>query len=629
MDNYVVGIDFGTSNCCLSYCNKDGDVKIILNECGGFITPSVMYFNDTGEIEYGMLARDISFTSIDKTNLISNLKRLVGTTNYTDLMRLNFIDLFKSNKILKSGDTYHFEINECKYSVSDLIQLYMKYLKRLIVDSLGKEFIGKVVITVPAYFNDNQRDFIKKCGEHVGFEVIRIINEPTAAALAYGYLKQKSNPEYIVVFDCGGGTTDLSLLYMDYNEKVYEVKSVIGDNILGGEDVTTHLYNHVLQKYPGFPQGISPGISNKIRKECEKVKCELSFKENSTVFIEGDVPFLLNINRNKFIDFCEPFFKKINHLIDLLLKNANINVELINNVVFVGGSSRIPHFETIFKKYLGNDVIINNEQNPDQIVGIGAGIQGYLLNNPEKDDTLLLDVVPMSLGVELLGGIMGVIVPKNTTIPVLRTREFTNSGNGEDIIEISIYQGDRVFVKDNLLLLKFEVSDSVLGNYKKGEIIVKISFDIDCNGMISVNAEFDMGNGEMKICKVKKIMYESVSCSEYLDFECNIRDIELSNKIIIKLELYDLFKHLLKVFLEHKEQVFKKKGKEDYLTMELNKLFDETFKIITNYEDYSVEYLKNTKDTFQKKWHELIFMIDPIFKDSDGNFIEMGGTDIE
>ena len=561
MKKIVLGIDWGTTNSCVSYYNSDSRKFIVIpNEQGELVSPSAIYFSGEGDVLFGSVA-------LNMPGHLSKLKRLVGKDTLFDL--------------------------------NMMITSYIQYLKRYALEFIGiRETEIDVVITVPVYYNDNQREIIKNCFQDCDMNVIRIINEPTAAALAYAYACDSDilkDDEYVLVFDCGGGTTDISLLYLDYSSQVYEVKNVIGDNVLGGEDLTD-----LLKDYLGQGQG------RKVRRACEKLKCDLSFKENAIFNLElGDAYISQSISRIKFLEITKPFFKKIKDLILKLLNDTTDHVKKsLKKVIFVGGTTRIPHFKDLFKELLGNDITINCDLDPDTTVSLGAAVQGALIEDlliGDFSDTLLLDIIPLSIGIETVGGIMTPIISRNSILPISRTQDFKTT---DTHVEICIYQGERKFVKDNFLLAKFDFDGTCQTN-----ATISITFDVSLDGIITASAKSQDNTCSIKIEKNKKMEIDTDTDNfnietHLLDAENNkLIDSEKANKITIKNDLYESFKKLLSVFHEYSSV-------SDYIKKELNSLFNETFYIIQNFESYTPDQLRETKKIFEETWHRLIFDAD-------------------
>jgi molecular chaperone DnaK (HSP70) len=644
MDSIVLGIDFGTTNSCVSFYKKGECVIVIPNNEGKFTTPTTLFLNDdSNEILFGDNVKSLS--NIFTTNIFTNLKRLIGK-NYDDFKKdLELQNFFKNNNFDRN---FNFKVqynNEQKiFSVSDLISIYINYLVRYSLNFLNIKRTDEkiqVVITIPAYYNDHQREIIKNCCENINLEVLRIINEPTAAALAYAYdnSKNKENAketeetedaEFVLVIDSGGGTTDLSLVYLDYTEQLYEVKNVIGDNFLGGEDVTQLLMDYVMNKIKDVD--FSPRMLNKIRNKCEIAKKELTYNDNVTIHLEFEKDYIIQISKYQFLEIARPFFNKIKKLILNLVGNSvseHILTTLSNikSIIFVGGSTRIPYFKTICKEIFGNDTIINDTVDPDQIISIGAAIQGALLNNLMEDDnfgeSLFIDIVPLSIGIEIQNGINVPIISRNTPIPVTRTREFTNSDNNETEIEISIYQGERKFVKDNMFLASFTLS-GLPKNCEKGSLVILVTFEIDSDSILTASAKIKSKKGIEYNCEEKIIVTKKCnSLSNVTNLtqilldaeEFKLADSEMANKIVLKYEFYDTFKLLLGIFHEKRTIIIEKEGENSFVMMKLNEIFNTAFNTIRNFEDYTPEQLKKAKEEFEGDYHSILF--------DTGSMIEM------
>lgn len=645
-EDIIIGIDFGTTNSCISYYNTTSKkVQVIPNEQGNFTSPSILFLDsESSEILFADSALQLLRSNNNQhylTNIFNNLKRLVGKNNIDDTLT----PFFKHNKI--NDDKLAFIVNynnntEC-LNVSTLITFYLRYLKTLICNHLSIEQgdLINIVITVPAYFDDYQRTIIKECCESIGLIVLRVINEPTAASLAYAlekYIKADIEEEYILTFDCGGGTTDISLLYLDYVESIYEVKNTVGDNILGGEDITNNLVNFIIDKLK--LTNPTNKILNKVKKQAEEAKKQLSFNQQTTIYLElGDSDYTLTITQSQFNEINKDFYHKIRNLIyyvlDEYIQKTNLfDYSKINSVIFVGGTSRIPYFKQLFKDILPN-AKINDTIDPDQTISIGASIQGALLkdliDNESGGETLLLDIIPLSIGIETIGGIMTPIISRNTLIPVSRSQTFTNSEGYEDIITINIYQGERKLVKDNMFLASFELKSELFNNYDKGEIQITITFDVDSNSIITSTAIATVQDTNIKSSiQVTKVYNNDTSKNLdeiLLSAEMNkLLDTEISNKILAKIELYDSFKYLLSIFHEKKTE---QQHSNPALLTQLNELFNHTFNVIQNYLDYSSNELIKIKELFEKKWHTLLFSGDILLKNDDGQIIEFGGTVLE
>lgn len=464
----ILGIDFGTSNSCCSYFDGK-NVKVITNEYGNEIYPTCIAFNKySDEILYGNSAYDLSLSK--DVTVIKNIKRYIGSDE-TD------IEIMYNNSLKK-------------FTINEIVVLYLNYLKNISKNYIGN-IVKDIVITVPAYFSNIERNRIKLCCELADLNVIRIINEPTSAILAYCWqsLNNCLETRNILVIDCGGGTTDYSIINADFGENLFEVINIYGDNNMGGNDLTDNLYDYILNeiylKYKKYPNGLK---RLKIWNACNNLKGRLSFNERDMLFIENvveDQDFSIVISRSKFYYINKGFFDKMRGDIIEVTGDKTINVD---EIIFVGGTTRIPLLVDICKEIFGEKININSKINPDNIVGIGAGIQGFLLNDSEKlkdQDVVLMDVTPMSLGIKTYDEKMSIIISKNTPIPVSRTEMFTNS-EYIDKLTIDIYQGDNQYVKDNIFLesLKFNCNE-----IEKGKMRIAVTFTINRDGILSVSAK--------------------------------------------------------------------------------------------------------------------------------------------
>ena len=489
----IIGIDLGTTNSCVAVM-EGTQGKVLENIEGARTTPSVVSFGD--ETLIGMPAKRIAVTNPENT--IYAVKRLIGRKFDGDSVQKDIQTT--PYKIIKAdnGDAW-IESKGKKYSPAQISAFTLQKMKETAEKYLGQE-VTKAVITVPAYFNDSQRQATKDAGKIAGLEVERIVNEPTAAALAYGLDKKKSGT--VAVYDLGGGTFDISIL--EIGDGVFEVKSTNGDTSLGGEDFDNVIVDYLLSEFKkdtGMDLKGDNLAIQRIREAAEKAKCELS----STAETDINLPFLtadktgpkhlnIKLNRSKFESLSEDLIKRTVAPCKVALKDAGIKTSDISQVVLVGGMTRMPKIIETVKNFFNKEP--NKSVNPDEVVAIGAAIQGGVLSGDVKD-VLLLDVTPLSLGIETLGGVATKLIDKNTTIPTKKSQIFSTAENNQPAVNINVTQGERQLVKDNKMLGNFMLDG--IPPAPRGVPQIEVTFDIDANGIVSVSAK-DKGTGkEQKI----------------------------------------------------------------------------------------------------------------------------------
>ncbi len=478
----IIGIDLGTTNSVVAVMEGD-QPKVLINSQGSRTTPSVVAFTEKGEVLVGQPAKHQQITN--PKNTIYSIKRFMGRRHKEVAEEEKLVPY----EIVGGPDDFvKVRVRDKEYTPQEISAFILRELKKIAEDYLG-ETVDRAVITVPAYFNDSQRQATKDAGEIAGLKVERIINEPTAAALAYGLDKKKN--EKIAVFDLGGGTFDISIL--DVGDGVFEVLSTNGDTHLGGDDWDQRLINHIageFKKMEGIDLTQDAMAMQRLKEAAEKAKIELSSSQETSVnlpFITADQNgpkhLQMTITRSKFESLCEDLFERLRGPCLEALKDAKLDASKIDEVILVGGSTRMPRVQQVCKEIFGKDP--NKSVNPDEVVAIGAAIQGGVLAGDVKD-VLLLDVTPLSLGVETLGGVMTRLIEKNTTIPTSKKEIFSTAADNQDSVTIRVLQGEREFAKDNRLLGQFDLSG--IPPAPRGVPQIEVEFSIDANGILTVTA---------------------------------------------------------------------------------------------------------------------------------------------
>jgi len=498
----IIGIDLGTTNSVVAVMDGS-EPTVIANQEGDRTTPSVIAFTDGDETIVGSPARNQRVTNPTRT--VYSVKRFMGRRHS---------EVSSEEKMVPyeikggSGEYVKIGIGDKEYTPQEISAKTLRKLKEAAESYLGHK-VNKAVITVPAYFNDAQRQATKDAGQIAGLEVARIINEPTAAAMAYGLEKAKAEQK-IVVFDLGGGTFDVSVLELNDDDgmKVFEVISTSGDTQLGGDDFDFVLINHVADEFKksnGVDLRDDTMALQRLQEACEKAKKELSSAQASDInlpFITADASgpkhLQMNITRAKFEELIDPLVERCKNPVNQALKDAKLSASQIDEIVLVGGSTRVPLVQSMVKEIFGKDP--HKGVNPDEVVAVGAAIQGSVLAGDRKD-VLLLDVTPLTLGIETEGGVLTALVERNTTIPTEKKQVFSTAADNQTAVTIQVFQGERKMAINNRLLGKFDLTG--IPPAPRGVPQVEVKFDIDQNGILNVSAK-DLGTGKEANVEIKE-----------------------------------------------------------------------------------------------------------------------------
>ncbi len=491
----IIGIDLGTTNSCVAVMEGNQPTVIINNE-GHRTTPSIVAFTDSGERKVGDTAKRQAVTN--PKNTIFSIKRFMGET-YDRVGKE--IERVPYDVVRGENNTPRVQINGKQYSPQEISAIILQKMKKTAEEYLRQE-VTEAVITVPAYFSDSQRQATKEAGKIAGLDVKRIINEPTAAALAYGLDKKNKNMK-VAVYDLGGGTFDISIL--ELGDGVFEVKSTNGDTHLGGDDFDHAIIEWLASEFASENGGVDlkkdPMALQRLKEAAEKAKIELSNQTSAEInlpyitAVDGMPKHLVKtLTRAKFEALCDDLFRRSIEPCRKALEDARLSASQIDEVILVGGSTRIPKVQELVKDFFGKEP--NKSVNPDEVVAIGAAIQGGVLAGDVKD-VLLLDVTPLSLGIETLGGVMTKLIESNTTIPVHKDQVFSTAADNQPSVEIRVLQGERPMAKDNKQIGVFHLDG--IAPAPRGIPQIEVSFDIDTNGILSVSAKDKATGKEQKI----------------------------------------------------------------------------------------------------------------------------------
>ncbi len=586
----IVGIDLGTTNSCIAVM-EGGNVIVIPNEEGSRVTPSVVAFTEDGSRIAGAVAKRQAI--INPSNTVTAVKRLIGRKyDSPEVKRSHSLVPYKivSND---SGDAW-IEINDKKFSPQEISALILSKMKSMAEEYLGYE-VDEAVITVPAHFNDIQRQATKDAGEIAGFNVRRIINEPTAAALAYGYEKKEN--QKIAVFDLGGGTFDITIL--EIRNGVFDVKATSGDAFLGGDDFDQRLIMYIVNEFKeahDIDLRRDKMALQRIREAAEKAKHELSSLEETTISLPfiavdstGPKHINMKITRGFLEDLVEDLIERLEIPCQQALEDSGISVDEIDEVILVGGMTRMPKVQKKVREIFNKEP--NKDINPEEVVAIGAAVQGGVLEG-KVDEVLLLDVVPLSLGVETRGGLFTKIIERNTTIPTKQSRIFTTAVDNQDFVSIHVLQGERELAQDNVSLARFNLVD--IPPAPRGVPQIEVTFEVDADGILSVSAK-DLGTGKSQ--KIEIVNSSGLTEEEVKEIirrsEENLKEDKKKKELaLLKNQAEGLLYSVQKTLRNYQENI------SEGLKSEIELAYEELKKVLES-NDYGVikEALDNLQET--------------------------------